>query len=85
MLPQIGERLALYLLDLLDESETNSLLVQLPMSRRYLASYLGTTPESISRQFKKLEELGFIEQRQTTTLKIIDQAGLRWYTEENKE
>lgn len=85
MLPQIGERLALYLLDLLDESETNSLLVQLAMSRRYLASYLGTTPESISRQFKKLEELGFIEQRQTTTLKIIDQAGLRWYTEENKE
>lgn len=32
------------------------------MSRKDIASFLGTTPETISRKFRELEEEGLIEQ-----------------------
>src|SRR5690606_12984316 len=44
-------RIALYLLQLAEENGSSS--VELPMSRKDLASFLGTTPETISRKLTK--------------------------------
>ncbi|MFT8426058.1 MAG: Crp/Fnr family transcriptional regulator [Liquorilactobacillus sp.] len=58
----ITDRVFSYLTGLIPEEnvENKSISVELPMSRKSLASYLGTTPESISRGFKRLEKEGMI-------------------------
>lgn len=63
-------RLALYLADLSEEQQ--QLTVELPMSRKDLASHLGTTPETISRKLSAFEEQGWIHQASSKTLEIID-------------
>ena len=50
--------------------------ITLPMSKKDLASYLGTTPETISRRLADLEEQGLIEQKPRRQIKIIDLDGL---------
>ncbi|RNF41156.1 Crp/Fnr family transcriptional regulator [Planococcus salinus] len=60
-------RIALYLAQ---ESEKNrSAEIRLPMTKKDLASYLGTTPETVSRKLAKFEDEGWIEQ--------LDQRGIR--------
>lgn len=66
---QIGSRLVMFLADLIDTPLEGQHTVVLPMNRKEIASYLGTTPESISRKFSELEEKGLI--RQQTNKKII--------------
>ncbi|WP_153733112.1 Crp/Fnr family transcriptional regulator [Sporosarcina obsidiansis] len=63
-------RLSLYLADLSEEQQ--QLKVQLPMSRKDLASHLGTTPETISRKLSVLEEQGWIRQTGSMTIEILD-------------
>jgi CRP/FNR family transcriptional regulator len=46
------------------------------MSKRDLASYLGTSPESISRKLTEIEEVGLIEQISNKKIKILDFDGL---------
>jgi CRP/FNR family transcriptional regulator len=46
------------------------------MSKRDLASYLGTSPESISRKLTEIEEVGLIEQISNKRIKILDLEGL---------
>jgi len=46
------------------------------MSKKDLASYLGTTPETISRKFNELEDKGLIKQLTHKQIKIIDLDGL---------
>lgn len=70
----VDTRLALYLIEQADES--NSMKITLPMSRKDLASYLGTTPETISRKLAGFEDAGWIEQRGQRTIRIIDKAAL---------
>lgn len=67
---QIGERLSMYLADLVEDEEDENVVVELPMSRKEIASYLGTTPESISRKFKELEEKDMITQLPRKQIKI---------------
>lgn len=67
-------RIAMYLADLSEEQQ--QLTVTLPMSRKDLASYLGTTPETISRKLGAFEEQGWIHQNGTKTVKILDLDGL---------
>lgn len=50
--------------------------VELPMSRKDIASYLGTTPETVSRKFKELEEAGYIIQRGSKKIEITDLNGM---------
>src|SRR5699024_11391961 len=56
-------RIALFLAELVEQrnSDGDSFVVRIPMSRKDLASYLGTTPETISRQFKNFEDQGLIK------------------------
>ena len=46
------------------------------MSKKDLASYLGTTPETISRKLHDFEEAGYIKQLGGRKLEIIDPDGL---------
>lgn len=62
-------RIALYLLQLAEENGSSS--VQLPMSRKDLASFLGTTPETISRKLAKFEDEGWIRQKDQGIIVIL--------------
>lgn len=66
----INARLAQYLAD--QAEQENSFSFSLPMSRRYLASFLGTTPETVSRRLGEFEEAGWISQSGQRKIKILD-------------
>lgn len=70
---RIEERLATYLLDLV--KVTDSPEVRLSMKMKDLALYLGTTPETLSRKFKAMEETGYIS-RKGRNITILDEEGL---------
>lgn len=63
---KVETRLALFLAELMDSDSGE---IVLPMSKKDLASYLGTTPETISRKLGSLEDRGLI--RQVTNKKIV--------------
>lgn len=66
---RVEERLATYLLDL---SKVNGChQISLPMKMKDIAQYLGTTPETLSRKFKYLENNGYIE-RSGRKISILD-------------
>lgn len=58
-LERVEQRIAAYLLDLVEKNGTD--VVTLPMPMKDIAKYLGTTPETLSRKFRQLEEDGLIE------------------------
>lgn len=64
---RVEERLAMYLLDL-SKGEGGSPRIHIPMTMRELASYLGTTPETLSRKLRFLEEEGYIARRRRDIL-----------------
>lgn len=55
--------------------------VHLPMSKKDLASYLGTTPESLSRALHRLHGEGFIRVGQRGWVEIADRNGLESLTD----
>lgn len=59
---QVTNRIIYYLEDLVDPMPDDDVTVELPMARKDIASYLGTTPETLSRKFKELENNGLVEQ-----------------------
>jgi CRP/FNR family transcriptional regulator, anaerobic regulatory protein len=68
-------RIALFLVESLDTiSGVNEIV--LPMSKKDLASYLGTTPETISRKLLDFENLGLIRQLSNKKIQILDVDGL---------
>ena len=58
----VNSRIIYYIEGLVDSDSGDEVTVSLPMSRKDLASYLGTTPETLSRRFTHLEENGLIKQ-----------------------
>lgn len=73
---KVETRIALYLAESLDAEDAGTVELTLAMSKKDLASYLGTTPETISRKFNDLEERGYIKQITHKRIKIIDLDGL---------
>lgn len=75
---RVETRIALFLIECMDDTHdsADSHLVDLPMSKKDMASYLGTTPESISRKLTEMEDAGFIKQISNKKIKILDQDGL---------
>jgi CRP/FNR family transcriptional regulator len=62
----VEERLAMFLLSISQRFKARGLSdsrFQLPMSRHDIANYLGMAPETISRQFKKLQNQGLVSIR----------------------
>lgn len=72
---KVESRLAMYLAETMDELGGESTF-KLPMTKKDLASYLGTTPESISRKFLDLEEMQLISQGKNGSIKVLDYDGL---------
>ena len=54
----------------------NRQIMKLPMARKDIAAYLGTTPETVSRKFKELEEAGLILQLPRREIEVLDLDGL---------
>lgn len=72
---KVETRIALFLAEHLD-TEGNGKTVQLPMSKKDVASYLGTTPETLSRRLAEFEAEGYIEQTGQRNITILDLDGL---------
>ena len=72
----VPARLANYLLELPSQQDPRGFVVTWPLSKREVSSYLGTTPESLSRALATLEALDLIvgESRRSTIL--LDVEGL---------
>lgn len=66
----INARLGQYLADLAECADSRTF--NLPMSRKDLASYLGTTPETVSRRFGEFEAAGWIRQAGQRHIVILD-------------
>lgn len=73
---KVETRIALFLAECAD-NEKQSMEFVLPMNKKDMASYLGTTPETISRKLSDLEEAGYIKQISNKKIKILDLDGLR--------
>lgn len=63
-------RIALYLAHIADQ--TNNSVVKLEMSRKDLASHLGTTPETVSRRLAEFEDSGWIKQLSQREIEVLD-------------
>lgn len=68
---KVETRLAIYLAECMDPS-SNTNVITLGMSKKDLASYLGTSPETISRKLFEFEEAGYIRQISNQEIEIID-------------
>lgn len=72
---KVDTRIALFLVECLSNGGQPQ-EIKLPMSRKDLASYLGTTPETISRRLADLEAAGLIKQKPHKIIEILDIDGL---------
>jgi len=75
----VEERLAMFLISISQRFKARGLSesrFQLPMSRHDIANYLGMAPETISRQFKKLQDQDLVSIR-NRDLTIKNAAALR--------
>jgi CRP/FNR family transcriptional regulator len=73
----VGARVAAYLLDAPATWETSGqAIVHLPLSKKDVAAYLGTTPETLSRRLAEFERAGLITLRRGRDICIRDPAGL---------
>lgn len=68
----VESRVISFLLDCLDKDSGDSPTIKLPASKKDLASYLGTTPETLSRKFAVLEQEELIELLPKNHIKIKD-------------
>ncbi|WP_131104133.1 Crp/Fnr family transcriptional regulator [Ornithinimicrobium sufpigmenti] len=68
----VAARVAGYLLGLPGEHVDGRLQVTLPLAKKDIASLLDTTPESLSRQLRRLTETGVIDQPGGRTVVLAD-------------
>ncbi len=67
---KVDTRIALFLAEYANGEERMEFT--LPMSKKDLASYLGTTPETISRKLAEFEDAGILRQKSNKRIKILD-------------
>lgn len=72
----VTARVAAYLLDLSGSWRDGALTVQLPMAKKEVASYLGTTPETLSRRLAALVDAGVIELRGRRDVRVLEPGAL---------
>ncbi|MHA6251962.1 Crp/Fnr family transcriptional regulator [Oceanobacillus sp. CAU 1775] len=68
-------RTATYLVELAEKSEVSEIV--LPMSKKELASFLGTTQETISRRLSTFQSKGWIEQIGHRNINILNMEALK--------
>lgn len=69
------EKMATFLLDLLDRQESGGLL-NLPMQRNDIADYLGLTFETVSRVLRVLKDNGVVRLPRIDQIEVLDLAAL---------
>lgn len=69
----VAGQLAKYLLE--TSASLNKTNFKLPLKKKDIATFIGTTPETISRTFKQLTAAGTIRM-QASTVEILDRDGL---------
>lgn len=73
----VSSRLADYLLSLpAKPGPRGTIDVTLPLAKKDIASLMSTTPESLSRQLRKLTDSGVISQQEQRRITITDVTGL---------
>lgn len=78
----IDARIAFLLKDLSDkygEENEENVVINLPLTREDMASYVGVTRETISRKLKKFEEEGIIKIVGTKKIVVMDKEELKKY------
>ncbi|SFE17766.1 CRP/FNR family transcriptional regulator, anaerobic regulatory protein [Lentibacillus persicus] len=70
----VEKRLSSYLLEQLEKTDSSK--IKLPMSKKDLASYLGTTQETLSRRLASFEEKSLLAQTGQRKIDILDAEGL---------
>ncbi|MEO7350132.1 MAG: Crp/Fnr family transcriptional regulator [Terrimesophilobacter sp.] len=70
-----GSRVAAYLVGLSDEIQRSS--IELPITKKDVASYLGVTPETLSRKLALFEDNGWIHQHGHRSIDFLDIEALR--------
>lgn len=68
-------RIAAYLLELAPSGGAGE--IQLPMAKRDVASYLGTTPETLSRKLAQIDAAGLIRLGRNRRIELLDPVALR--------
>lgn len=63
------------------KEETTGILIELPITREEVASYVGVTRETVSRKFSKFESLGIISFSGNKKLIVRNQLALEEYTQ----
>lgn len=77
ILGNVSSRLADYLLSLpATPGPRGAIYVTLPLAKKDIASLLSTTPESLSRQLRKLTDTGVISQQEQGRITITDVTAL---------
>lgn len=76
----VETRTASYLIRLLQDKNTEEIV--LPMSKKDLASYLGTTQETISRRLSNFQSNGWIEQEGQRKIRILNRKALERVSED---
>lgn len=71
----VAQRLAQHLVLLSDEA--GGAAFRLPATKKELASYLGTTPETLSRRLGALQQAGIIRVGPRRQIEVVDPAALR--------
>jgi CRP-like cAMP-binding protein len=72
----VHQRLAVFILQRRAETPAEQTEIDLGMSRRELASRLGTVPETLSRAFAKLRDAGLITTNGRRLVTIVNEDGL---------
>lgn len=72
----VGTRLAAYLIELPTRRHDGRLVVHLPMAKKDVASLLGTTPETLSRQLASLTRRGVLTSPTPREVVVLDPEAL---------
>jgi len=70
----VGERLANYLVETAATLGSNDF--ELPLRKKDLAAFLGTSPETVSRRLRTFEDGGYLTQPAQGRIKLLDSDGL---------
>lgn len=68
----LAARVADYLLGLPGQQADGAVEVELPLPKKDIAALLDTTPESFSRQLRRLSDVGAIEQSGSRRIRLLD-------------
>lgn len=75
-LEPVERRVADYLLGLPAKPDPRGLRIELPLTKKDIASYLGTSPESLSRSLRALTQAGVIVAEGAREILVLDPAAL---------